>query len=138
VRGAPGDRRPYRKRYNGKPTVRMTFEDHDGLFTIDTGNPGAIIFAPGTTRRLGLLDDRQTRSGQHGGIGGSVPARHGQLEWVEWGGERYADVPASFVTADQGVAADSFRDGVIGSDLLERYIVVFDIPHGRIAYLPRG
>ena len=29
--------------HNGKPFVAMPFEGHDGLFTIDTGNPGGGV-----------------------------------------------------------------------------------------------
>jgi hypothetical protein len=123
--------------YNGKPTVRMAFEDHTGLFTIDTGNIGAIIFGPYTTERLDLLDGRKTRSGTVGGIGGSVSARDGALEWVEWGGQRFHDVPAQFVSTKRGASADRFRDGIIGTDLVERLVVVFDMSNGRIAFLPR-
>jgi len=121
--------------YNNKPTVRMVYEDRPGIFTIDTGNPGGILFSPLTVARFDLLDDRTTREISVGGIGGSVPARRGELRWVEWGPRRLENVPADFVTVDRGAIADPERDGVIGTDLLRRFVVVIDMPNRRIAYL---
>ena len=122
--------------YNGKPTVKMRFEGHDGLFTIDTGNPGAILVSPLTVERLSLLDGRRTTTGTVGGFGGRVASQDGSLAWVEWGDRRFEDVPANFVTEKRGATADVTRDGIIGTDLLRRYRMIFDIQHGRAAYLP--
>jgi hypothetical protein len=55
---------------------------------------------------------------------------------VDWGHERFKDVRARFVVENRGAAADRARDGIIGVHLLRRYRVVFDMVHGRIAYLP--
>ena len=41
--------------YNNEPTVRLTYEGHQGLFTIDTGNIGAIIFSQHTVERATFL-----------------------------------------------------------------------------------
>ena len=122
--------------YNGKPTLRMEYEEHAGLFTIDTGNPGAVIIGAMAVARNRLLDDRITESGSVGGIGGSVASQDGLLDWVVWGGRRFDDVPAEFVVENRGVTADETRDGVIGTDLLERYRIIFDMTNGRIAFLP--
>ena len=122
--------------YNGKPTVKMRFEEHEGLFTIDTGNPGAILVSPLTVERLSLLDGRRTTTGAVGGFGGRVASQDGTLAWVKWGDRRFEDVPANFVTEKRGATADVTRDGIIGTDLLRRYRIIFDIQHGRAAYLP--
>ena len=124
--------------YNNKPSVRLTYENREGLFSIDTGNPGGILFSPLTVKRFDLLAGRATRAVSVGGVGGSVAARRGTLQWVEWGSRRFEEVPADFVVDERGVVADSERDGVIGTDLLERYVVVFDMPNRRIAYLEHG
>jgi hypothetical protein len=121
---------------SNQPTIRMTYEAHEGLFAIDTGNPGAIIVSPYATTRYKLLADRKTTGTQLGGTGGSVAAQRGRFEWVDWGGRRFTDVPADFVTEVRGAAASRFQDGIIGTDLLARYVVVFDMTHNRIAYLP--
>jgi hypothetical protein len=122
--------------YNRKPTVRMEYEEYTGMFTIDTGNPGAIIIGAMAVARNDLLDGRTTESGFVEGIGGSVASEDGLLDWVVWGGRKFNDVPAEFVVENRGVTADETRDGVIGTDLLERYRVIFDMTHGRIAFLP--
>ena len=123
--------------YNGKPTVQLAYESHEGLFTIDTGNAGAIQFSPFATRRLALLEERDTQPGTVGGIGGRVNTRDGDLSWLDWGGRRLQQVPAQFLIEERGVGADPFRDGVVGTDLLERSVVVFDMSQGRIAFLPQ-
>jgi hypothetical protein len=122
--------------YNRKPTIEMEYEDFTGLFTIDTGKPGAVIIGAMAVSRNRLLDGRKTERGTIGGIGGSVDSETGELEWVVWGGRRFDDVPAAFVVETRGVTADETRDGVIGTDLLRRYRVIFDMTHGRIAFLP--
>ena len=122
--------------HNGKPLVAMPYEGRDGLFTIDTGNPGAVIVSPHTVEKYDLLEGRSTTSGTLGGIGGRVAVEKGTFEWVEWGDKHFKDVPADFIVKNQGAGAVRSRDGIIGTDLLRRYLVVFDMQHGRIAYLP--
>lgn len=120
--------------HNGKPTISMKFEGHDGLFTIDTGNPGAVLIGQPAVARYNLLDGRKTKRTHVSGIGGRVTAENGNLEWVEWGGHRIRNIPAQFIVENKGSGADRSRDGIIGTDLLRRCRVIFDVPHGRIAY----
>ncbi len=121
--------------YSSQPTVRINFEGHDGIFNIDTGGSRGILINPLTVERLGLLKHRPTTLAQVGGFGGRVLAWDGTLDWIDWGGRRIHDVPATFVDDVHSGIADRFCDGIIGAELLKRYVVVFDMPHRRIAYL---
>jgi len=49
--------------HNASRSWRCVSKDTTGSSTIDTGNPGAVIFSPHTVERLSLLDGRKTRSG---------------------------------------------------------------------------
>ena len=123
--------------HNGKPAVHLEYEGHTGLFVIDTGAPGRLIIGPQAIDRYKLLEGRQTRSSAAFGSGGSVAARTGTVDYVLWGGERFENVPARFITQNQGSGADVQRDGIVGANLIRRFIVVFDIEGERIAYLDR-
>jgi SAM-dependent methyltransferase len=105
-----------------QPTIRMTFEGHEGSFVIDTGNPGAVIVSPYTTTRYELLHDRTTSRKQLGGTGGSIAARRGQFKWVNWGGRRACRVPWGWrlVThEEESMAKLEFDDE--GSRLVEEF-----------------
>lgn len=123
--------------HNGKPCVRMPYEDHVGLFLIDTGAPGRLIFGPHAVERNKLLEDRKTTRSRAYGTGGSVAARKGEIEHVEFGGERFENIPTTFITEHGGAGADVLRDGIVGANLIRRFILVFDIEGERIAYLKR-
>lgn len=110
-------------------------EGHTGLFVIDTGAPGRLIIGPQAIDRHNLLDGRRTRRSIAAGPVGSVAARNGTLDSVLWGGRRFENVPAKFVTEDHGAGADILRNGIVGADLIRRFVVVFDIEGERTAFL---
>lgn len=122
--------------YGGKPAVVIEYEGNQGTFTIDTAAPSGILIGRGTIARQGLLANRETRPGIVQGLGGAVEAELGSLEWVDFGGVRFEDVPAKFITEEKGTSSDRFRDGILGTYMLESFVIVFDMPNGRIAYLP--
>jgi predicted aspartyl protease len=121
--------------YSSQPTVRLNFEGHDGIFQIDTGSSSGILINPLTVERLGLLKHRHTTLAPVGGFGGRSLAWDGKLDWIDWGGRRIHDVPATFVDDIHSGIADRFCNGIMGADLLKHYVVVFDMSHRRIAYL---
>ena len=55
--------------------------------------------------------------------------------WVDWGPRRFENVPAEFLTEVRGAGADHEKDGIIGTDLLKRFVVVFDPVGERIGYV---
>jgi predicted aspartyl protease len=123
--------------HNAKPAVRLEYEGHVGLFVIDTGAPGRLIFGPQATERHRMLEGRKTKRASASGTGGSVKARTGLIEYVKWGGQRFEEVPAMFLTENEGAGADVLRDGIVGANLIRRFVMVFDIEGERIAYMPR-
>jgi len=123
--------------HNNKPAVNMEYEGHVGLFLIDTGAPGRLIFGPTTVKKHQLLEDRKTTRSSAWGTGGRADARNGNIEYVVFGGKRFETIPAKFITETKraGAGADVLRDGIVGANLLRRFVVVFDIRGERIAYL---
>jgi len=120
--------------HNGKPAVDLEYEGHHGLFVIDTGAPGPMLVGPQAVERNQLLAGRETTDSYAWGSGGRVRAKRGSLDSVMWGGQRFDGVPATFITEDKGAGADTQRDGLIGANLLRRFVVVFDIEGERIAF----
>ena len=123
--------------HNGKPAIRMEYEGHVGLFMIDTGAPGRLIFSPQASERNLLLKGRKTKRARVSGGGGSVGALTGTIDYVVFGGKRFEKIPALFLVENEGAGADVLSDGIVGANLVRRFVVVFDIEGERIAYLPR-
>jgi predicted aspartyl protease len=121
--------------YNGKPAVVVSYENNSGIYTIDTGASGAMTIGPDTVERQGLLEGRKTWPSTNSGIGGRIKTRRGRLEWVEFGGKRFEDVPVSFLIEKKGAVSDRMKDGLVGVYFLQQFRVVFDYPNRRIAYL---
>ncbi len=118
------------------PHVRAKLEGHDGLLLLDTGNAGsALLVYRQTVERLGLLEDRDTRAGTSGGVGGTVPVRVGTIESIEFGGRRFESVEASFATGRGGAMDNPFVDGNVGSELLKTMTLVLDYSNRRIAFI---
>lgn len=123
---------------NGRtPTVRATFEGHEGLFTLDTGASGsAVVIFPHTARRLNLLDGRETTESRLGGVGGFIAARTGTLAWLDLGGVRHENLSVSFASESKGAFANRYLDGNIGVGVLSKSVLVFDYPESRMAFIP--
>ena len=123
---------------SGKPVARIRFEGHQGFFTMDTAaSSGLLIHAP-TVARHRLLEGRQTRRSMSFGVGGPIRLQAGHLEWVEFGGRRFDNLPVLFATEEKGTGADRLRDGIVGMELMRHFRIVFDYTHRRIALLQAG
>lgn len=120
------------------PSVRARFEDKEGLFRLDTGARGSVTFHEPATRRWKLLEGRETRDTEMGGVGGFVAGKTGELAWFELAGVRRERVPAVFATEAVGTFAESSKDGNVGTGLLEPFVIVTDYPGRRIALVERG
>ncbi|MFQ5718610.1 MAG: hypothetical protein ACE5IK_03590, partial [Acidobacteriota bacterium] len=72
------------------------------------------------------------------GIGGAIRLRAGHLDWVEFGGRRFDDLPVLFATEKHGTGGDRLRDGILGMDLMRHFRIVFDYSHRRIALFDTG
>ena len=117
------------------PAFPGVAEGHSGLFQIDTGNAGTVDFAKPFHERNNLLRSRTTRQVQVLGSGGNFAVEFGKLADFKFAGQDYRDIEVSFRTG--GVSREGSA-GTIGRDVLERFTLVFDYPHQRLAFLPAG
>lgn len=120
------------------PVVNARFEDHDGLFRLDTGANGYLSFHADAVKKWELLKEREVEDSRMGGVGGFVPAKSGKIKWIELGGVRTEDVPVRFALEKRGAMGDPARDGTIGVELLKPFTLFIDYPHSRIAFVKRA
>jgi hypothetical protein len=120
------------------PAIRARFEDHEGLFQLDTGANLAVTFQEPAVRKWKLLENRELSDAKFGGVGGFVAAKQGVLGWIEFGGLRQEAVAATFAQETKGVHADDRKDGSIGGVLLRPFVLVTDYPNQRIAFRKRA
>jgi hypothetical protein len=124
--------------YQRHPCVTVRFEGHAGVFNLDTGAAqSSVTFHVEAVERLALLDQRATGPATMGGVGGSVLARSGSIEWLEFGGQRMEALPAIFATEDSGAFADAYLTGSLGGKLMEPFVLVFDYQHRRLGLVER-
>jgi hypothetical protein len=117
------------------PAFRGVAEGLEGLFQIDTGSAGTIDFAKPFHERYNMLRSRPTRPMQELGSGGTFAVEVGRLADFKFAGQDYRDLEVTFRTG--GVSREGSA-GTIGRDVLERFTLVFDYPHQRLAFLPAG
>lgn len=117
------------------PAFRGVAEGLSGLFQIDTGNAGTVDFAKPFHERNNMLRSRPTRPVQVLGSGGSFAVEVGRLADFKFAGQDFRDLEVTFRTG--GVSREGSA-GTIGRDVLERFTLVFDYPHQRLAFLPAG
>lgn len=120
------------------PHVRCRFEgDREGVFKIDTGANSTVIFTTQAVDSFKLLENRKTESSKSGGVGGTVETRRGQLDWIEFGGQRFTNQIAMFSQAKEGALSNPYLTGVIGAPLLEPFKVFFHYGGMKIAFAPK-
>jgi len=120
------------------PCVRAAFEDHEGVFKIDTGAASdTVTLHTRVVRDLDLLSGRETRAGSAGGVGGTVATRLGTLATFRLGGHEFTALPASFSQAEKGAFHEDYVWGNIGGKLLEPFLLVFDYPDARLGFVRR-
>lgn len=124
--------------YARHPCVGAELEGRQGLYKIDTGAAGdTVTFHFEAVRDLGLLDGRDTRESQAGGVGGQVATRTGPVASFVLGGHAFENFEASFATQPLGAFSDAYVQGNIGGVLLEPFVLVFDYLNERLGFVPR-
>ncbi|MEZ5330793.1 MAG: pepsin/retropepsin-like aspartic protease family protein [Thermoanaerobaculia bacterium] len=116
-------------------------EEVPGVFLVDTGMRGSLLLPTAYVDAQSLL----TRSGRTayvtsgGGIGGQVFTHLGRLRRLSFGGVSLDNVPVNMSQAREGLLAspDWSTGGIIGSDVLQRFRVIFDYAHQRLLLIPR-
>jgi len=119
------------------PSVRASFEGHDGVFRLDTGSDAFVTFHEPAVKRWNLLEGRDVKSIKLGGVGGFVKGKEGIIEWFEIGGVRQEKVKASFAIEPKGSYGESSKDGNIGAAMLKPFTLVLDYTGNHIAFLKR-
>jgi hypothetical protein len=120
------------------PAIAARFEDHAGLFHIDTGSNSGVSLSASAVTRWKLLEGRDVQDSKLGGVGGFIAAKTGKLAWFEFGGVRQVNVPATFSLETKGVLGGERVDGSIGAEVLRPFVLVTDYAHERVAFRPRA
>lgn len=123
---------------DNRPIVQVHFGDQGSVpFLVDSGAESTLI-APASAERVGL------RVGNYSGVGtiqgsGNVTAKVEKYAYIEE--MRVGDLVVSdfYITAleDKSISEYGFH-GVLGQDLLERLVVVFDMQNRELHLLPIG
>ncbi|HEV8067363.1 MAG TPA: retropepsin-like aspartic protease [Planctomycetaceae bacterium] len=117
------------------PCVHVTYEgSRDGIFQFDTGAGTNVLFHAPAVEKLKLLENRKTTPIKVGGVGGTLDAGLGQLEWFQVGGRRLEKLTAIFLARHEGALDDPYVAGTFGAGILKNMKIVFDYPHRRIAF----
>lgn len=120
------------------PAVHATFDGHEGLFQIDTGQNSAVVCQWSTVEALHLHERGGLRDASVRGVGGQIAAKAGALAWFQFGGVRQDNVEALFLLEAKGSRANPRRSGAIGAALLQPFVMVTDYANARIAFRPRS
>lgn len=124
--------------YSRQPNVRASFEGHEGVFKVDTGAADTTVTMHyPVVQEMSLLEGRSTTAASSGGIGGTVALRAGELESFVLGGRNLGKIQAEFATENKGVFSNAYTWGNIGGKLLEPFVMVFDYPDKRIAFVAK-
>jgi hypothetical protein len=99
-----------------------------GEFMLDTGLRGTMVFNTPYVNEHDLLDrfSPTIYTTVGGGVGGQVKAQVGRLQDLIVGGISLGGVHASLSQIIRGAFANPDRAGIIGSAVLQRFLVVFD------------
>jgi hypothetical protein len=107
-------------------------EPVSGRFEIDSGGGHDVILNTPFVREGRLLDGTSLPRVSVGGLGGTMPAREGRLEWMKLGSARVDAPGALYSEAAAGLYASGEFDGNIGAGVLRHFVVTFDLPHERM------
>jgi aspartyl protease len=135
--GAPGaDAELKLKIVENRPTVTASAGRWNLRLVLDTG-AGSTIIHGAAWRRMSMPLPPEDPASMVIDINGSFPIRPGHIEEILLGALRLEDVSVGIADDPACVeSGDSSTDGVLGRDILSRYIAVIDGP-GQTLYLAR-
>ncbi len=121
------------------PVLPGMVEDRwSGWFRVDSGSGGFVDLHGPFARAHNLLAGRETVSEKAMGVGGKQRVERTTLSAFTLAGERFTDVEAGFVMAEEGSFADEDVAGTIGGQLLKRVVATFDYGRERAFFAPRA
>ncbi len=110
----------------------------NGKFLIDTGSSSGLIIDPDTDDRIAIpVKNLDTNLGR--GLSGHIYGKIGRVQSMNMGSYKMEEVIASFpnpgsYVADSIKSTEAFRNGSIGGEILSRFHVIFDYPHGKLYF----
>ncbi|MEQ8767722.1 MAG: pepsin/retropepsin-like aspartic protease family protein [Planctomycetota bacterium] len=119
----------------GRLHVQVRFPEQSGLFDLDTGFDGSVIFTDPEATGFACFRGREKVPRSVAGLGGSRKVLRTSIEWIELGGRRQRDVSTLVVRSGDAPFDVSSVLGTIGAGLMRRFRVVIDVPRRRIAFL---
>lgn len=118
-----------------EPAVPARLEgNREGLFVLDTGMSGTVIFNSRYTKDQRLLERREVKESDAQGSGGGYKLLLGSVKWFELAGYRFQDPVAEFFSGNEGKEIEG-RAGIVGRDFMSPFTVVFNYPERRIALI---
>ena len=109
---------------------------YQGTFLLDTG-ANSTMLQKGFVDRHGLLEGRESVSVAILGAGGTEKASLARFESFELGGFLLEGPVFALPSGNKGIGAFEKLDGVIGNNILERFIVTLDYENQR-CYLEKS
>ncbi len=129
----------------GVPVVKSRFQvggrAFEGEFLFDEPYPDTVMFATPFTRAHELESAMRKRSprllaARSTGVGGTIVASSGRLDWIEVGPYRLNEPIAALTEAKAGAFARNDIAGILGGELWRRFRVWFDYRRGRLILEP--
>jgi hypothetical protein len=106
-----------------------------GMFLIDTGSVGSPILSASFVKANNLLNTIQPLlQGRSFAIGGQSSQAIGRIESLQIGNLTVSRPVVRLSLATSGALVDAFQSGLIGTDILERFNIVFDYPHSKVVF----
>jgi len=124
------------------PDIPVTLEASGDVLTaraeLDTGSDGTIGLTRPFVDKHHLLDGRSTVAGFAMGVGGEATVVIGRIDALRLGPFAFSQPVVAFSRATQGATASTARDGIMGAEVLRRFIVTLDYPHRRVILEPNA
>jgi hypothetical protein len=134
----PGARAVPLTRYGGNRTVPVSIEGGPPVeVEFDLGSAAYMDVYPSYWQPRRLLEGRRQSRSLSGAIGGAAEHVVATLRSLDFAGERFTGVPASFTTP--GSTLDSDRSaGLLGLSILSRFRLMIDYGRDRLFAAPLG
>lgn len=117
--------------YQNIPLISARFPQGEGIFRIDVGASGNMIFHGPAVKRFAIPVDSLPKV-----TSGATELAIGKIEWFELGGKRFTEPDVIYALAKDGPLAEASIDGNIGVEFLRPFRIVLDYRGGRLGMMP--
>lgn len=125
-----------------RPFVRATLDlpsgtAIDSILQLDTGTSGAFIINSPVVRDRDLLRVLQPKASREGAsVVGRSELRYARVPSARFAGVRLGDPYVALSSDPTGVFSRSDNAGIVGGEVLRRFVVTFDVRHGAVWLAP--